>query len=59
MSISQLTFDHNLGQYVAEVLVGARRVASVMGRCEPTQQEIAATERRLRAMAVNRRQRDN
>ena len=51
MSIANLTFDHNLGQYVAEVTVGKRRIASLMGRREPTIAEREEVANRLHRMA--------
>lgn len=51
MSIANLTFDHNLGQYVAEVTVGKRRIASLMGQREPTQAERVEVAVRLRRLA--------
>jgi hypothetical protein len=49
--LTQLTFDHNLNQYVAEVTIGNRRIASLMGACEPTEAQRAAVVNRLRTMA--------
>jgi hypothetical protein len=59
MSIANLTFDHNLGQYVAEVTVGKRRIASLMGQREPTQAERVEVANRLHRLAHTHTRRSN
>jgi CRISPR/Cas system CSM-associated protein Csm3 (group 7 of RAMP superfamily) len=51
MSIANLSYDYNLNQYVAEVTIGNRRIASLMGACEPTEEERKRVVNRLRTMA--------
>lgn len=46
-----ITYETNLSQYVAELTVGTRKVASLLGTREPSPEERQRVENRLRAMA--------
>lgn len=50
-----ITYETNLSQYVAELTVGSRRVASLLGSREPSPEERQRVEARLRELAAKPR----